>query len=33
LCDLIERNLADIIAALDTHSLVEIDWGAVSPVA
>ena len=33
LCDLIERNLAAILAALDSHTLVEIDRHSVRPVA
>ena len=32
LCDLIERNLPEIEAALHTHSLVEIDRLSVTPV-
>ena len=32
-CDLIERNLPAIVTALDSHTLVEIDRHAVTPVA
>lgn len=33
LCDLIERNLPAVVAAVQSHTLVEIDREAVTPVA
>ena len=30
--DLFERNLSEIVSALESHSLVEIDWTSVRPV-
>jgi predicted nuclease of predicted toxin-antitoxin system len=32
LCGLFERNREQIVAALETHTLVELDRGAVTPV-